>query len=158
MRWSEYRAMLPAAEQEQLVNTLTLAAGYLSGSVRIMEQDAATGEVYRSLLASERILQRVSNILNPALTDVRDGTAPVLPTRAQSLSWQTLLRSRPPHEVSALLAALTSATQAGLEAMQGTVADVYIGAIERHLSEATAAIIDARGMILAALERHEEGH
>ncbi len=82
MRWFLYLASLPVDEQEHLVNTLTLAAGYLSGSVRIMGQGTATGEIYRSLLASERILRPASSILDPVMGDVRDGTAPVLPTSA----------------------------------------------------------------------------
>ncbi len=67
-----------------------------------------------------------------------------------------MLQSLPTHEVSVLLAVLQSTTQAGLEALQGIVADADVEAIRRHLIEATAALVDARRTILATVEEHEK--
>ena len=152
MRWYEYLVTLPHEEQERLTNTLTLAAGYVSGAVRVMGRDAATGEVYRSLTAAERLLRSAGGVLDPTVGSEHEVTGLSLPEAAQTLSWRSFLRMLPEQDVTVLLRLLQSATGHGRTALQGAVADAEIEAIRLDLVAAIAALASARHAIRRAIE------
>jgi DNA-binding FrmR family transcriptional regulator len=154
MRVREHLDAMPPADQQHLLNQLTVGCGRVLRTARLVLADAPCGTILDALTAGQ-----------PNLVDAAaqlDGTAVAAPPARgdpggakaglRALSWQDFLATQRPAEATVLrtdLAALADQTRALVRAVQDNEDTVHI---TRQLHATLAALSDLHERLAAAVE------
>ncbi len=134
MRFSDYLATLPDAEQSVLTNNLTLGYGRVALAARLQQQDTPrTGTMLGTLAAAHVSLRAALTALDPGATDgdrpaPQTGAADVLPP-----DWATLVGDGQWEAVAGLLAMAAEMTR---DAVAATLADADVAVVRDLVGDA----------------------
>ena len=150
MRWSDYLATLPAAEQMRLVNWLTLGFGQLNLAVRLGTQNVPVGAVLGALAAAADLLHG-SRMLLPGMATA----APVESTLiVPVVGWQPFLLGLAMADRAALLDGLTQVVQQARQAGELLLTDQVVTAVAAQLAHVAAGLADSRQYLLSLVRRY----
>ena len=154
MRFREAVEALAPAEQERLLNRLTLGCGRLAYAARLALADAPCGRVLDQLAAAARALTDVEAALAGRPSTAPDGRPEPAADMAglRALSWGDLLATRPPGEAAALTADLERMAHQARALGRAVQDDGDAGHVRRHLTALLAPLADLCRRLADAIE------
>ncbi len=153
MRWTDYLVSLPPADQERLVNYLTLGFGRISYAARLMRDTTALPTVVGELTAAHDLLVASRGILSPRSRPAVDSTQ--LAPAVTPLTWEQFFATRPLGEQRRVLGAMEGLVRRARQLGEAAMADADLTVICRQLrlTERSLGLLRERLIDLAAGER-----
>jgi hypothetical protein len=142
MRWTEFASHLAAGQQAELPNLLTIGIGSLALAVRLTEDHAPAGDVFRHLERAERSLrlaERLAGGGDPGRQDRVCGLAWTHPFDSM-LSWHGLMAELEDAEQARMRATLNGALRDARTAGHVLLADGTLDDLHCHLRQAIEAL------------------
>jgi hypothetical protein len=154
MRLREQLDAIPPADQQQLLNQLTLGCGRLAQAARLVLADAPCGRILDTLTAAQAPLAGVAAQLDgSAVPAPPDRGAPSgARTGLRALSWQEFLATQPPADATVLRADLEAMAHQTRELIRAVQADAEAAHVTGHLVAVSAALSDLRARLAAVVE------